>query len=725
MLDELIEVIKLYNPKCDLETIKKAYYFAEKAHKGQTRESGEPYIIHPVAVCEILANLGLDTSTLAAGLLHDVIEDTGYTYDDIKDNFNEEIAYLVDGVTKLGRIEYKTKEEQQVDNIRKMFIAMANDIRVILIKLSDRLHNMRTLKYKPAEKQISISQETLDIYAPIAHRLGISKIQWELEDLSLRYLHPAEYNDIMNKVAQKRSERENNISQIIETLREKIGVSGIKCAIDGRTKHFYSIYKKMVYKNRTFEQIFDLLAVRIIVDSVKDCYAVLGIVHTLWKPIPGRFKDYIAMPKPNMYQSLHSTLIGPGGQPFEVQIRTWEMHRVAEYGIAAHWKYKEGKTEEDNFDKKLNWLHEILEWQDTAHNPEEFMEGLKINLFNDEVFVFTPKGAVIDLPVDSTPIDFAYKIHTDIGNRCIGAKVNGKMVPLDYKLKTGEIIEILTTSVDRGPSRDWLKIVKSSQAKNKIMQWFKKQKKEENISKGREMLEKEFKRQGYTNSELLKQDWQENILKKLNLQRIDDLYAMIGYGAVSALQVVTKLKDEFVKGAKPDVSDWRTLGKTSSENQTQPKRRKSGGAGVEVKGIDNVLIRFAKCCNPVPGDDIIGYVTKGRGVSIHRSDCLNIVDNLRNHDERLIEVSWMKEHGSGYRTGIQIEATDRYGLLSEISNVLTVTDTVVSAVNAKTGKDGVAHISLTLQISDTEQLEKIMKDFKKISGVFDVYRTKL
>lgn len=724
MLQELLDKVKKYNPKCDIDTIKKAYAFADEAHKGQVRESGEPYMTHPDAVAGILVELGLDTSTIAAGLLHDVIEDTKYSYEDIKENFNEEIAYLVDGVTKLGRIEYKTKEEQQADNIRKMLLAMARDIRVILIKLADRLHNMRTLKYLPPEKQKSKAKETIEIYAPIAHRLGISKIKWELEDLSLRYLQPEEYYDLVEKVAQKRTEREKTIEQVITTLKQKVSSAGIDADIDGRPKHFYSIYKKMYYKNKTFEQIFDLLAIRIIVNTIKDCYAALGIVHTLWKPIPGRFKDYIAMPKPNMYQSLHSTVIGPGGQPFEIQIRTWEMHRTAEYGIAAHWKYKEGTNNEDDFDKKLKWLREILEWQDDTRDAKEFMDGLKIDLFADEVFVFTPKGTVIDLPIDSTPIDFAYRIHTDIGNKCIGAKVNGKMVPLDYKLKTGEIVEILTTTSDRGPSRDWLKIVKSSQAKSKIMQWFKKQKKEENIVKGKEMLEKEIKRQGLSYSELMKQEWVEIVLKKFNFQHVEDLYSAIGYGGISSIQTVTKLKEEYNKTQKAESNDWRVLEKNAGDSRVEQKKKKESSEGVNVKGINNILVHFAKCCNPVPGDDIIGYVTKGRGVSVHRRDCQNIIEQLRSNDERMIEVSWSNEHGASYQAEVQIRARDRYGLLSEITNILTMSKITVTAINARTTKDGSAYINLILEINDTEQLEKTMKDFKKIQGIIDVYRTK-
>lgn len=724
MLQELLDKIKNYNSKCDIDIVKRAYAFAEEAHSEQVRESGEPYLSHPVAVAGILVELGLDTGTIAAALLHDVIEDTKYTYDDIKLSFNAEIAYLVDGVTKLGRIEYKTKEEQQADNIRKMLLAMAKDIRVVLIKLADRLHNMRTLKYMSPEKQKAKAKETLEIYAPIAHRLGISKVKWELEDLSLRYLNPEEYYELVEKVAHKRDEREKYIQQVITTLKEKIEAAGIKADIDGRPKHFYSIYKKMVYKNKNFEQIFDLLAMRIIVNTVKDCYAVLGIVHTLWKPIPGRFKDYIAMPKPNMYQSLHSTVIGLGGQPFEVQIRTWDMHRTAEYGIAAHWKYKEGTSQEDDFDKKLTWLREILEWQDDARDPKEFMDGLKIDLFTDEVFVFTPKGAVIDLPVDSTPIDFAYRIHTDIGNKCLGAKVNGKMVPLDYKLKTGEIVEILTTSSDRGPSRDWLKIVKSSQAKSKIMQWFKRQKKEENIVKGKDLLEKEIKRNGFIYSELMKQEWVDLVLKKFNIQHLEDLYSAIGYGGISPVQVLTRLKEEYNKTIKPESNDWRVLEKTAQDTRQIQKKKNDNNAGVVVKGIDNILVRFSKCCNPVPGDDIIGYITKGRGVSVHRRDCQNIIEQIRQNDERMIEISWSQKHGKDYQAEVQIEANDRYGLLAEITNIIATSKTTVKAINARTAKDGMAFINLTLQINNTEQLEKIMKDFRKVLGIIDVYRTK-
>lgn len=548
MLQRLLEKIKENNLDVDIEMIKKAYNVAEKAHEGQLRESGDPYILHPVEVAIILVEMGLDTDAICAALLHDVVEDTHLSYEDVKREFNESIADLVDGVTKLGKIEYKSKEEQQAENIRKVLIAMAKDIRVILIKLADRLHNMRTLKYLPPEKQKAKAEETLDIYAPLAHRLGISKIKWELEDLSLRYLHPDEYYELVSKVQKKRAEREKEINEIKNILQEKLEQAGIKADIDGRPKHFYSIYRKMHYKNKTFDQIFDLLAVRVIVDTVKDCYAALGIVHTLWKPIPGRFKDYIAMPKPNMYQSLHSTVIGPNGQPFEIQIRTWEMHRTAEYGIAAHWKYKEGiNNKELDIDEKLHWLRQILELQKEAKDATEFMETVKIDLFSDEVFVFTPKGAVIDLPVDSTPIDFAYRIHTDVGNKCVGAKVNGRMVPLDYKLKTGDIVEIITSANSKGPSRDWLNIAKSSQAKNKIRQWFKRTFKEENIEKGRETFEKEIKRQGLNLNEALKTEYIEPVIRKFNFSNIEDLYSAIGSGALTAHQVISKLKEEIKK----------------------------------------------------------------------------------------------------------------------------------------------------------------------------------
>jgi GTP diphosphokinase / guanosine-3',5'-bis(diphosphate) 3'-diphosphatase len=722
MLEKLLNKINEQKLNIDVEIVKKAYYLAEKAHGNQARESGEPYLVHPVEVAMILIEMGLDSDTICAALLHDVVEDTDYTYEDIKNEFNEEVANLVEGVTKLGKIEYKTKEEQQAENIRKMLIAMARDVRVILIKLADRLHNMRTLKYLPATKQKSKAQETLDIFAPLAHRLGMSKIKWELEDLSLRYLKPEEYYDLVNNVNLKRTEREKSISQIIQVLNDKLTQSGIESDIEGRPKHFYSIYRKMAFKNKTFDQIFDLLAVRIVVETVRDCYAALGIVHTLWKPIPGRFKDYIAMPKPNMYQSLHSTVIGPGGQPFEIQIRTWEMHRTAEYGIAAHWKYKEGVDESD-IEDKLKWLRDIVEYQRDAKDATEFMETVKIDFFSDEVFVFTPKGAVIDLPIDSTPIDFAYRIHTDIGNKCIGAKANGRMVPLDYKLKTGDIVEVVTASSAKGPSRDWLNIAKSSQAKNKIRQWFKKTYKEENVEKGKESLEREIKRQGLNFSEVMRTEYVDVVLKRFNYPQLDDLYSSIGNGSLSSSQVVTRIKEEIRKTESSNANaanNWRDL-----EKQNTPKRKTKSEIkrpGIEIKGEKDLLVRFAKCCNPVPGDAVIGFITKGRGVSVHRKDCKNFEHLANTEPERVVSSNWTGEHTTDFLAEVHIQAADRQGLIAEITNVIFTSKIAIRGMNARTSANQVATVSLTLKVSDIEQLEKVMKDFRKIKGVMNVFR---
>jgi GTP pyrophosphokinase len=725
MLEKLMEKIDKNCINVDKIMITKAYNLAYEAHNDQRRESGEPYIVHPVEVACILANMGMDTNTITAGLLHDVIEDTMYTYEDLIREFNIEVANLVEGVTKLGKIKYKTKEEQQADNVRKMLLAMAKDIRVILIKLADRLHNMRTLKYMTVEKQKEKAKETLDIYAPLAHRLGISKIKWELEDLAFRYMNPNEYYFIVRKIAEKRGERENYIQEIVSQLRESLNNASIVSDIDGRPKHFYSIYRKMVKKNRTIDQIFDLTAIRIFVDTVKDCYAVLGIVHTIYKPIPGRFKDYIAMPKPNMYQSLHSTVIGPQGKPFEIQIRTFEMHKTAEYGIAAHWKYKEGVQSSEDIDKKLTWLREMLDWQRETSDAEEFMEGFKIDLFSDEVFVFTPKGNVINLPNDATPIDFAYKIHTDIGNRCVGAKVNGKMVPLDYRLKTGEIIEILSSSTPKGPSLDWLGMVNSNQAKSKIRSWFKKVKREENIVKGKELLEKETKKQGYNFGEIAKGEVIESILKKYNMHSIEDMYATVGVGAVTPSNIVIKLKELYLKVSKHDVDDWRVVQEQLNRSgNKQNNKVKSSSPGIIVKGETNLLVRFAKCCNPVPGDEIIGYITKGRGVSIHRRDCKNAEFLLKNEENKLIEVSWGKPKGAEYIAEIQIKAEDREGLLAESMEIISDSNTSLYAVNAKPPKNGIAFINLKLKISSIDDLKDVIKKIKRIKGVLDAYRTK-
>ncbi len=721
MLQDLLNKIKSYNPTGDFSLIVKAYEFALDAHQGQRRISGEDYISHPTAVAEILADLNMDNTTIAAGILHDVIEDTTFSYENIKEMFSPEIAMLVDGVTKLGKLEYKTKEEQQAESLRKMFVAMAKDIRVILIKLADRLHNLRTLRCMSREKQIEKATETLEIYAPIAHRLGISKMKWEMEDLSLRYLEPDIYKELGEKVAKKREEREDYINAVIDEINKKNKEMGIEAEIEGRPKNFYSIYKKMYYQNKTFEQIFDITAVRVIVDTVKDCYGVLGIVHTLWKPIPGRFKDYVAMPKPNMYQSIHTTVIGPDGEPFEVQIRTWEMHKTSEFGIAAHWKYKEGRASQSEFDDKFKWLRQMLEWQNEVKDTKEFMETLKIDLVIDEVYVFTPKGDVIDLPVDSTPIDFAYKIHSAIGNKCVGGKINGRIVPLDYKLQNGDIVEIITSANSNGPSRDWLKVVKSSQAKNKIRQWFKKDRREENIQKGRDILDKEIKKLGFTQAQVIKNEWLEQIYKKLGLHSVDDLYATLGYGGLTLNQVLMKLKEEARKTLKLEGSEEEEIEKQVLKSITQ--KRKSSDTGVKVKDIENVLVRFSKCCNPVPGDEIIGYITKGRGVSVHRSDCPNAKD-LLSEPERLIEVEWNTKSLVSYNADLQIKANDRQGLLAEITSIINENKINIVSFYSKTSKDKVANISFILEINDIEQLNKLIKKFKKLEGVIDVYRAK-
>jgi GTP pyrophosphokinase len=724
MLEKLMELIDKNCNNVDKKIVEKAYYFADEAHKKQKRESGEPYISHPVEVAYILAEMGLDTSTIVAGLLHDVIEDTQFSYEDIEKEFSVEVANLVEGVTKLGKIECKTKEEQQADNVRKMLLAMADDIRVILIKLADRLHNMRTLKYMPVKKQKEKAKETFDIYAPLAHRLGMSKIKWELEDLAFRYINQNEYYFIVRKIDEKRVEREKYIDEIISQLKDNLKKSGIDSEIEGRPKHFYSIYRKMVKKNKTIDQIFDLTAVRILVNTVKDCYAALGIAHTIYKPMPGRFKDYIAMPKPNMYQSLHSTVIGPQGKPFEIQIRTFEMHKTAEYGIAAHWKYKEGVETSKDIDKKLTWLREILDWQRETSDAEEFMERFKIDLFSDEVFVFTPNGKVINLPYEATPIDFAYKIHTDIGNSCVGAKVSGKMVPLDYHLKTGEIVEILVSSTPKGPSIDWLNIVKSNQAKSKIRSWFKKAKREENIVKGKDLLERETKKQGYNFGEIAKKKILDTVLKRYNMNSVDDLYASVGIGAVPSSTIVSRIKDIYMKTSKMDEIDWKKI----QENLDQPmgKSHKAGkkSPGIIVKGESNVLVRFAKCCNPVPGDDIIGYITKGRGVSIHRKDCKNAEFLLKNKDNMVVEVSWGRPKGAEYIAQIKIEAEDRGKLLAESMEVISNSKTSLYAVNAKPVKNGLAVIDIKLKISNVDDLKDVMKKFRKLEGVIQVYRTK-
>ena len=723
---KLVKKIKKYNSSCDIALLDKAYAMAKKAHEGQLRESGEPYIIHPIEVAHILADLELDCTTIIAGILHDTVEDTNCTYDDIKGQFGDDTAMLVDGVTKLDKIPYTTKEEQQAENLRKMFLAMAKDIRVILIKLADREHNMHTLKYMPQEKQIEKARETLEIYAPLAHRLGISKVKWELEDSCLRYLHPQDYYELVEKIAKKRREREAYIMSIINEIKEKTTELGIETQIDGRPKHFYSIYRKMQSQSKTIDQIYDLFAVRVIVNSVKDCYAVLGLVHERFKPMPGRFKDYIAMPKPNMYQSLHTTLIGHDGHPFEVQIRTWDMHKVAEVGIAAHWKYKEGSSSGRNeLDNKLAWLRQMLEWQKEANDANEFVETVKVDLFADEVFVFTPKGDVVNLPNGSTPIDFAYSIHSAVGNKMMGARINGEIVKLNYQLKNGDIVEVLTSSNVHGPSRDWLKIVKSSQARNKINQWFKKENREENILRGKESIDRELKKQGLLYSQLFKSDWLEIVFKKYNFNSQDDMFSAVGYGGIGASKIVTRLREEYRKTLKPEeLKDELEQEQLQKQEKDKDKKKKSVPEnGVIVKGIENCLVRLSRCCNPVPGDDIIGYITRGRGVSVHRSDCINVTGSA-SEEERLIEVKWITAANAAYKADITVMANDRTQLLMEVTNTIGEAKIPLKAMNARTTKDQIALIVLTLEITDTEQLEKIIKKLRKVDGVFEVNRSK-
>ena len=731
-LQELVEQIKEYAPNANVELVEKAYYFGKKAHEGQFRKSGEPYFIHPIAVAHILASMELDIETITAGLLHDVVEDTEYTYEDIEKEFGKEVADLVDGVTKLGQIKYQSKEETQAENLRKMFLAMAKDIRVILIKLADRLHNMRTLKYMSPEKAKSKAKETLEIYGGIANRLGISKIKLELEDLALRYTDPEGYYDLVDKVAIKRSQREAYIEQIVELLSKKIDEVNIHCDVYGRPKHFYSIYRKMKDKHKSFEEIFDLTAVRIIVDTVKDCYAVLGLVHTLWKPMPGRFKDYIAMPKPNMYQSLHTTVIGPNGEPVEIQIRTVEMHTIAECGIAAHWKYKEGKTnvKEDTVQEKLQWLRQMMEWEKDLKDPHEFLDALKEDVFNSQVYVFTPKGDVVEMPAGATPIDFAYRVHTNVGNKCVGAKIDGKIVPIDYKLQNGNIVEILTSSNSNGPSRDWLNIVKTPNAKSRIRQWFKKERREENIERGYELLEREFKKYGLPLKDSSIEKYMLQIAKKLNQPSVEDLVATIGYGGIMVSQVVPKVRDYYIKEIKKQQKDNAKLKEEDFEKHSlsdaeyKKKRKKNNCQGVIVEGLDNILIRFAKCCNPLPGDEIIGYITKGRGVAIHRADCVNAQQEGELFKNRLISVAWANSEIGKFEGEIQIKAADRKGIINDITHMVAVDKVGLNGINARKGKEEVVNINLLIEVNNINELKELMRKIKAIPGVEEIYRVK-
>lgn len=711
MIDKLLEKIRSYNPSFDEKRIRDACEFQVDAHKGQLRASGEPYSIHPFYVALLLAELNMDEDTIIAGLLHDILEDTDHEFEFIEKKFGHDVAVLVEGVTKLKKLKFKTKQENQAENIRKMIMAMANDIRIIIIKLCDRLHNMRTLEYMSEKQQHDKAMETLEIYAPLAHRLGINTIKWELEDLSLRYLEPEIYYDLVKRIEKKRSEREAYINAIIENLHDKISEVDIESDISGRPKSLYSIYKKMYQQDKTFEQIFDLTAIRVIVHSIKDCYGVLGVVHTLWRPLPTRFKDYIAMPKANMYQSLHTTVIGPEGETFEVQIRTWEMHKTAEYGIAAHWKYKENRAAQDNFDEKLTWLRQLMEWQKDLTDSKEFMETLKGDFFSDEVYVFTPQGDVINLPLNSTPIDFAYRVHSAVGNNCVGARIDGRIVPLTTRLRNGNIVEIITSSSSTGPSRDWLNIVQSSQAKNKIRQFFKKEDREVNLVRGRESLEKKVKHLGYRYPEILKDEWLKLIAGKLGFAAIEDLYAAVGYGSVTINQVTSKLRDYYAEHHKDDVKPL--------PEEVQRSKKKASDQGVNIKGVDNIQVKFARCCTPLPGDDIVGYITKGRGVSIHRADCANVQDA---DETRLVEVYWTNRESDTFEVEIQVLSIDRSGLITEVTRKISDAKLEIGWMNARKTKDNISVLNITLRVRNQDSLTRLLESIRSVKSVIDVYR---
>lgn len=733
----LIEKIRLYHPTTDLTMVAKAYQVAADAHAGQLRQSGEPYIIHPLKVAITLADLELDLETIEAGLLHDVVEDTKVSAEDIERIFGKDVSLLVDGVTKLKTLTYTTtdKEEIQAENYRKMFLAMAKDIRVILIKLADRLHNLQTLEYKSKEKQLEKARETLDIYAPIANRLGISKIKVDLEDLSLKYLDPDAYHELTRQISHKREEREQIIQEICKDLREKLHEGGIEAVVEGRPKHFFSIYKKMVNKHKTLDQIYDLFAVRAIVDSVKDCYGALGIIHDMYTPVPGRFKDYIAMPKSNMYQSLHTTLIGPSGEPFEVQIRTWEMHRTAQYGIAAHWKYKEdmnGVSTKHSEEEKMVWLQKILEWQQNLSDNKEFMHVLKqdLDVFQDSVFVFSPKGDVIELPAGSTPIDFAYQIHSAVGNKMVGARVDGRLVTLDYKVKNGERIEIITSQNSKGPSRDWLNIVKTTQAKNKISQWFKKELKQENVARGKELLEKYAKSKGMSLPELLRPEWMKIVQKKYGFLDWESVLAAVGHGGLKEGQIVNRLHEEYRKEHLAAMTDEDVLklipDKAEAVPQDQDLHQKKKGGAIIVKGLHDLAVRFSKCCDPVPGDEIVGFITRGRGVSIHRTDCVNIMMLPEEERKRLIEAEWevSSTEGLKFQSTIQVITEERSGILVEISSVINAENLKILHLDARVSKDHMTDtFNVTLEISSKKQLDQLGNKLMQIPGVHEIVRT--
>lgn len=729
LYNKLIETIRQYHPSSDLSDIERAYKVAKEAHEGQFRKSGEPYIIHPLCVAIILAELELDKESIIAGLLHDVVEDTVMTSEDVAREFGDEVALLVDGVTKLTQLNYQhDKIEVQAENLRKMFLAMAKDIRVIMIKLADRLHNMRTMQYQSPAKQVEKSRETMDIYAPIAHRLGISKIKVELDDLSMKYLMPDTYNDLVKQVDINRPGREAFIKSIIKEVGMYISNAGIEAEIDGRVKHFFSIYRKMVNQNKTLDQIYDIFAVRIKVDTVKDCYAALGVIHEMYKPIPGRFKDYIAMPKPNMYQSLHTTLIASNGQPFEVQIRTYEMHRIAEYGIAAHWKYKEGKTGESDKSEeaKLSWLRQILEWQRDMSDNKEFLSSIKndLNLFSDSVYCFTPTGDVKTLPAGSNPIDFAYSIHSAVGNKMVGARVNGKLVNIDYEIKNGDRIEIITSQNSKGPSRDWLSMVKSTQARNKINQWFKQELKEDNIIKGKELISNYCKSKGIVLSEINKPEFVEKALRKYGYKDWNAVLAAVGHGALKEGQIVNKLNEEYQKTKKAEITDKQVLDSIVASESKEKEKEKKGKGGIVVKGIHDVAVRFSKCCNPVPGDEIVGFVTRGRGISIHRTDCVNILNFPANERARLIEAEWEQTENKDekYSAEINIYAGNRKGLIVDISRLFTEANIDVRFMNSRVNKKQLATINLGFVVSGKEELNRLIDNLRKIDGVTDIER---
>ena len=723
-IQDVITKKKEISKRVDTKAIMKAYNYAVQHHGDQKRRSGEPYIIHPINVAYILAGVGLDEATICAALLHDVVEDTDVTDADLRRDFGEEVADMVAGVTKLGSMQFTSVEEQQAEDYRKMFLAMGKDIRVIIIKLADRLHNMRTLKYLKRDRQIANAKETMEIYAPLANRLGLYSMKWELEDLSFKYLYPEEYHELVEGIDKKREERLKFIEKIMGDIRVQLKKQHIDAEVTGRAKHLYSIYRKMKRDNKTLDQIYDLFALRILVNSVKDCYAALGVVHEMYSPMPGRFKDYIAVPKPNMYQSIHTTLLGEKGTPFEVQIRTWEMHRIAEYGIAAHWAYKEanygkkGKQVVTVTKDKLAWLRETLEWQQDMKDPQEFLNTLKTELFEDEVYVFTPKGKILVLPRDATPIDFAYSIHEEIGNHMVGCKINSKMMPIITKLQSGDIVEIMTSDSQKGPSRDWLKFIKTTKAKSKIQSWFKKEQRSENIEKGKDLIDKEIKRIGISHDELFKQDYINAALDRYKFKNLEDMYASVGFGAISQVKIISRMLEEYRKSHKEENIEQKIEELTSKRKTVKPS-----STGVVVKGIDNCLVKLSKCCNPVPGDNIIGYITKGRGVSVHRKDCKNVKD-LVSEENRMIDVSWYTDKPSSYNVDVVVFSNDRDGLLADIIATITAEKTPIMAVSSKVSKERIVLTELTLEVSNIAQLNSVLKAIRKIDSVYEVRRNK-